>query len=405
MLKRSLTLIILMLMLVACNGGPVTPANPTAQAATAEANIANTRAASTPAATPTAQAGTPITPAETTPAGPTPESRGDRIAFWRDTDGVVDIFVIDPDTGEEINLTKSPLYHEFRPVWSPDGSLIAYVSDERDNWDIFFRPVDPTGPVLPSALTISMNPDIFPRWSPDGELVTYHTFSAGQFDVMRVEVATNVKANLTIDTPDSSETQPVWRPDGAEILFISDRDGQQDDLFVMTHDGWNVRQLTKTLDAAEWDAEWSPDSAWIAFVSDRDGNAEIYLMRADGSDLRRITQNEVADGIPVFSPDGRLLLLVSKRDGNEEIYLLDLACLDTAEGCDGEAINLTNHSGSDSLPAWSPDGTRIAFVSDRDGVENLFLMQADGSNQINLTESSGQEFGPIWAPRPDLAQP
>jgi len=399
MLKRCILLVITSLLLVACGGGTPTPADPTEQAATAEAVIAATGAAR---ATETAAA--PTSEIKETPAitltTSAPESRGDLIAFWRDDDGLVDIFVIDPDTGEETNLTHDPTGHDFRPVWSPDGRFIAYVSDRNDNLDVYFRPVETSEGVRAQALTTSMYPEIFPRWSPDGKSIACYTFLSTQYDILRIDVETHVKANLSAGTSDSSEAFPTWSPDGEEILFISDRDGGQDDYYVMTKDGWDVRRLTETPEAAEWGAEWSPDGTQIAFVSDRDGDTEIYLMRADGSDVRQLTVNEAVDGIPVWSPDGRLLLFVSNRDGNEEIYLLDMACADSAEGCESQAINLTNNEASDSLPAWSPDGSRIAFISTRDGNEDIFLMAADGSNPINLTESEAQEWIGEWAPRP-----
>lgn len=388
----------LLALLVACNGSSGAPANPTEQAATAVAAIEATRAqrltvVPSSDATPAAQ----VTPGA---AEPQPESRGDRIAFWRDNGQAVDIIVMDPDTGEELNLTNNYKLHAFRPVWSPDGVYLAFVYDKEDNWDIYFAPADGSAR-LPRELTISQNPDLYPQWSPDGALITYYSFIAGQFDILRVDVATHVKANLTAETPDSSESHAVWSPDGQSILFISDRDGN-DEYYLMSRDGWDVRRLTQSENANEWDATWSPDGRQIAFVSDRDGDPEIYMIQVDGSELRRITENPAEDGIPTWSPDGQSLLFATDRDGNVEIYWLDLACLAAESGCESQGVNLTQSVGDDSLPAWSPDASRIAFVSTRvDGKEDIFLMQPDGSNQVNLTETAGaQEWGPAWAPVP-----
>ncbi len=198
-----------------------------------------------------------------------------------------------------------------------------------------------------------MNPEVSPQWSPDAKSVTCHTFLSGQFDILRIEAATRVKTNRTAGTGDSSETHALWSPCGGEILFISDRNGRNDDCYLMDRDGENVRRLTDAPDAAEWDADWPPDGSEIAFVSDRDGDAEIYLMRADGSDVRQLTTNQVGDGIPVWAPAGNLLPSVSNRDGDEEISLLDVVCGGSADGCEDTAVNPTNTGASDSLPVWS----------------------------------------------------
>ena len=108
--------------------------------------------------------------------------------------------------------------------------------------------------------------------------------------------------------------------------------------------------------------------AQIAFVSHRDGNMEIYVMDVNGGDQQRLTENRHDDWTPSWSPDGKRIVFVSNRDGHvdvirglptDEIYVTD------ADG--GNQQNLTNDPNDDRNPSWSPDGKRIAFVSDRDG--------------------------------------
>ena len=123
--------------------------------------------------------------------------------------------------------------------------------------------------------------------------------------------------------------------------------------------------------------------AQIAFVSQRDGNAEIYVMDADGGNLRNLTNHPGGDWSPSWSPDGKRIAFVSQRDGNAEIYVMD------ADG--GNPQNLTNNPGRDSSPSWSPDGKRIAFHSDRDNDRDhnieIYVMDADGQNEQRLTEN------------------
>ena len=137
----------------------------------------------------------------------------------------------------------------------------------------------------------------------------------------------------------------------------------------------------------------------IAFVSRRDGNPEIYVMAADGKNQRRLTNNRADDWFPSWSPDGRRIAFISERDGHpdrnpgwftSEIYVMD------ADG--GNLQNLTNHPSDDRSPSWSPDGKRIVFESDRDGNPDIYVMDADGGNQQRLTENRNNDGDPSWSP-------
>ena len=137
--------------------------------------------------------------------------------------------------------------------------------------------------------------------------------------------------------------------------------------------------------------------ARITFVSNRDGNVEIYVMDADGKNQRRLTNNQHIDSSPLWSPDGKRIAFVSNRDGNAEIYVMD------NDG--GNQLNLTNDPNDDRSPSWSPDGKRIVFSSDRDmdrgeAAHNIeiYVMDADGGNQLNLTNNLTEDEHPSWSP-------
>jgi Tol biopolymer transport system component len=138
----------------------------------------------------------------------------------------------------------------------------------------------------------------------------------------------------------------------------------------------------------------------IAFVSNRAGNDEIYVMKADGSGVTRLTKNAANDEQPAWSPDGKKIAFVSNRAGNGEIYSMY---------ADGSSVTrLTNNAGLDRDPVWSPAGTKVAFASNRSGRFEIYVMNANGSGVKRLTTnlpfqgcggtSIGQEILPTWSP-------
>ncbi len=133
----------------------------------------------------------------------------------------------------------------------------------------------------------------------------------------------------------------------------------------------------------------------IAFSSDRDGNLEIYAIDTDGTNLVRLTNNPARDTQPAWSPDGRKIAFASdRRNGfSLEIYVMN------ADG--GGLVQLTSDhppAVNDESPSWSPDGTKIAFASNRDESYDIYVMNTDGENPVQLTRGRAKEVTPYWSP-------
>ncbi len=141
----------------------------------------------------------------------------------------------------------------------------------------------------------------------------------------------------------------------------------------------------------------------IAFVSYRDGYNNIYVMNPDGSGVTRLTNYEWGDYAPAWSPDGTRIAFVRRGENynSSEIYIMN---------ADGSGqVNLTYSPGYDDNPAWSPDGRRIAFIQatqntngdsfvDSGDAADVYVINADGSGQANLTHNLAENYGPIWSP-------
>ncbi|WP_259080752.1 TolB protein [Salinibacter ruber] len=193
------------------------------------------------------------------------------------------------------------------------------------------------------------------------------------------------------------------------IAFQSDRDGESDlsgdsEIYtISSEDTSDVEQVTNTT-VNSADPAWSPDGNRIAFRSRRaegEFNTEIYTIRPDGSDLRQVTDYNEADGNggeagPAWSPDGSRIAFSSTRDGDDEIYTID------PDGSDLRQV--TNNDVSDATPAWSPDGNRIAFQRSRDGGDDfsgdyeIYTIDPDGSDLRQVTDQSASDGSPAWSP-------
>jgi Tol biopolymer transport system component len=177
-----------------------------------------------------------------------------------------------------------------------------------------------------------------------------------------------------------------------KIAFVHYPGGQ---IYTMNPDGTGPTPLTSG-PAVNLEPAWSPDGTKIAFVSHRDEpnpttcspcNTEIYAMDADGGNQTRLTSDPAGDVSPAWSPDGTKIAFESRRTGAGDIYSMN---------ADGTGVaRLTTSSDFEDSPAWSPDGTKIAFTA---GATLLRLMNPNGTNQTTIADSGTTElYAPDWS--------
>ena len=280
------------------------------------------------------------------------------IAFTSKRSGNSEIYRMSSDGKRVRKLTKHPQY-DGGAAWSPDGEKITFTSFRDLNriqnpgiilGEIYLMNADGTNPI---NLTQSVEkPDLGSSWSPDGKQIV---FSSSELfvqedlfrsDIWVIDVDGGNSRNLT--KHDAEHVAPAWSPNGDQIAFSSDRDGNWE-IYVMDSDGANFINLTNH-PAGDGRPAWSPDGKQIAFSSDRDKkdeadkNVEIYAMNADGTNPINLTNHPAEDNRPSWSPDGARIAFDSNRDVNREVYVMN---------ADGTApINLTQHPAWDGHPSW-----------------------------------------------------
>jgi Tol biopolymer transport system component len=207
-----------------------------------------------------------------------------------------------------------------------------------------------------------------------------------------------VVANEIVHLSGFRDSYPFWSPDGQSIVFESNRAGNHD-IWVMNADGSDVRRLTDH-PALDETPVFSPDGGRIVFASEREGELDVFSMRADGSDLVNLTRNPTADDDhPKFSRDGRLIAFNSKRHDGETYQLWVM----NADGTHPRRI--TEHIDWDTFPSFSSDGSRILFrrvlptggwsSSGRDS--EIFVIDADGYGARNLSRHPAFDGYPDWS--------
>jgi len=276
-----------------------------------------------------------------------PEGPG-RIAFISDRGGDWDIYTMNPDGSDVINVTQNEAGDHY-PNWIAGGRRIAFRSQRGrddggwDRWEIDLDGSDAERVAMPERLN-SPDAGTFPEVHPSGSYLVYAAERDGDQNLFVSRFDGGGERPLA-HAP-GLDYRPLWSPSGDRVLFISERDGNAE-VYVVGADGQNLKRLTDCGGIDRY-ARWSPDGQRVVFASDCEtgDSLELYVMNADGSDIRRLTGNEAEDGEPAWSPDGRWIVFRSNASGNAEVCSVNVESR--------EIVNLTQDEAYDGEPVWSP---------------------------------------------------
>jgi Tol biopolymer transport system component len=361
------------------------------------------------------------------PTGPTWSPDGTKLAFV----SAGEIWVINADGTNERRLTMTASMN-IDPAWSPDGSKIVFAKG-----GIRVINADGTNETL-----LTENGDIQPAWSPDGTKIAFRrTFTNRGIYTMDANGANQVRIVADVSNfplcCDIVYESPAWQPvaqtpntfiiggrvtygnlplSGATVTLsgttnattTTDAQGfyQFSGLppggsytvspsfpkyyFTPANRSFNNLSSNQTADFEVFGVcpggGKCVKNGKIAFVR----SADIFTINADGTNETNITNNAAGNAAPDYSPDGSKIAFSTTRDGDSEIYRMN------ADGTN--PVRLTNNAAADSSPYYSPDGASIVFVSTRDGNNEIYKMNADGTNQVRLTNDAAQQSSPAFSP-------
>lgn len=280
----------------------------------------------------------------------------------------------------------------FRPgncQWSADSRYLVYqirADDPADanNSDILIYDVE-TGAITPVVMTPFYDSD--PAFSPDGKSIVYVSDVEGNFEVYSRVIATGETRRLTHNF--GHDSFPSYSPDGTQIIFNSDVEKENNDVYVMKIDGSGVRKLT---DAPGWDAcfpnSWSPDGTQVLMLSDRDGGKDnIYLMNIEPFAPARVTP-QIESETPLeisYSPTGDEIAYISSNE---------LRIFNNGSQTDRFVYRTT----AGASPVYSPDGGKIIFQDRIGDNTEICVVNTDGTGFANLTRNPARDMTPAFSP-------
>ena len=327
----------------------------------------------------------------------------------------VDVYAANADGTGLTNLTAG-YGAGWQWAWSPDGSRIAFVSDDGGVDTLYVRDIDAGEP---RAVASGAEAGEGWAWSPDGTRIAYVAVRDGDSDVFVVDVATLATVNVSNDPVGSSG--PRWSPAGSHIAFdagFEDASGFHQDVYIVPATGGHAVNVTDD-SALSSGGAWSPDGSRFVFVTIRDGNEEIYVADGDGRNPVRLTTSPAIDLDPAWSPDGTQIAFSSGLDEWSDsarewqvviprrIFVMGADGANRRAVTDGSIDPVSDIPGNriaQVSPTWSPDGSllTVAATVQAGGPHGysftIYTVNPNGGDPPVEIFSDGGQWSLTWAP-------
>ncbi|MEM9553265.1 MAG: hypothetical protein AAGC60_03330 [Acidobacteriota bacterium] len=263
------------------------------------------------------------------------------IAFQSERGGHRELYLMDYDGYNQraISAHKSTTGY---PDWSPTGDAVAYMSYFSGTPGIYYVDLE-SGQKIPIYRDGVLN--LSPTFSPDGRRVAFASNVGANTDIFLCERACTQPRRIT--TTGAIDTNPSWSPRGDKIAFTSSRSGRPN-LYVMDADGSNVRRISFEGDYNDG-ASWRPDGTEIAYASRKNNRFRIAITNLVDLETRIVAQGPESYEEPSFSPDGSKLAYTVRRGQESQVFVMN---------ADGSDVRQLTHEGNSSAPDWSPHPQR-----------------------------------------------
>jgi TolB protein len=263
------------------------------------------------------------------------------------------------------------------------STRIAYIVKQGPRYEL--RVADADGQNAQSIL-ISPEPIMSPAWSPDGTRMAYVSFQ-NKKPILFVQSLSANKQPAPVANYKGSNSAPAWTPDGRQLAAVLTKDGGSQ-IYLMNADGTNLRRITFS-GGIDTEPFFTPDGQSIYFTSDRGGSPQIYRMPVSGGEAVRISFEGDYNVSPRVSPDGKTLAYISRVSGRFQLMAMDLESKQVQTLTDGQR---------DESPSFAPNGRIILYATDVDNRGVLAAVSSDGRFKQRLGIQAADVREPSWGP-------